>query len=537
MSQPKFRIYVMLFLVLIVGGWLLRFVDWHGSTQLHTLMELAATLLALFVGGLALVRYYTKKTNLYLFVGAGFLGTGLLDGYHMVVTSSFFAVFFPSPPPSLIPWSWVASRLFLGLMMWLSVVFWRYEVQLEREGREGRLQAWHIYLGSGLLALFSFLFFAFVPLPRAYYPELFFYRPEEFVPALFFLFALIGYFKKGDWQNDEFEHWLMMSLIVGFVGQSVFMSFSGQLFDFEFDMAHLLKKVSYVCVLLGLSMSMFFLFQKAEQSTLKIQKANEELTVQMDERLVLEKSLREHQDTLEERVRTRTAELERSNQELDQFAYVASHDLKAPLRAVDNLAQWVAEDLGTDIPEETARHLKLMQQRVVRMEGLLDDLLHYSRAGRYEYQSEVVNCNMLIEEVVLLLDPPETFNVKVVSDLPTFETFKVPLLQTFQNLIGNAIKHHPRQDGHVRIDVSEAGDWWQFSIEDDGDGIAPEYHRQVFEMFKKLKSRDEVEGSGMGLAVVKKVIESFGGHIVLKSEKGQGTCFEFQWPKMVIQKS
>ena len=531
MNHPRFKIYLILFFTLVLGSWVLRFVDWQGSTQLHTLMELAATLLALFVGGLALVRYYTKKTNLYLFIGSGFLGTGLLDGYHMVVTSSAFVIYFPSSPPSLIPWSWVASRLFLGLMMWLSLIFWRYEVRL---GHEGRLQAWHIYLGGGVLAFVSFLFFAFVPLPRAYYPELFFHRPEEFVPALFFLLALIGYLKKGGWKNDAFEHWLVMSLIVGFVGQSVFMSFSGQLFDFEFDLAHLLKKVSYVCVLLGLSMSMFYLFQQAEESTLKIKKMNEDLTVQMEERLALEKSLRQHQETLEERVRVRTAELERSNQELDQFAYVASHDLKAPLRAVDNLAQWVVEDLGTNVPQETARHLKLMQQRVLRMEGLLDDLLQYSRAGRYEYQVEMVDCGVLVEEVIQLLAPPKTFTIEVVSALPTFETFKVPLLQTFQNLIGNAIKHHSKKDGHVRIDVVDAGNWWQFSIEDDGPGIAPEYQEKVFEMFKKLQSSDEVEGSGMGLSVVKKVIESFGGCIRLISEEGQGSRFEFTWPKVVM---
>ena len=233
---------------------------WRGNTQLHTISEVIATILALIVGLVALVRFYTKKNNTYLFIGAGFIGTALLDGYHAVVTSTFFQVLFPSPAPSLIPWSWNASRTFLALLLVLSVWAYRREQTLKDEGRIGEGA---VYFGVGVLTVLSFYFFAFVPLPRAYYPELFFGRPEEFISAALFLLAAAGYIKKGDWRHDPFENMVVLSLIVGFMGQAVFMSRSFGLFDTMFDAAHLLKFVSYGIVLAGLLVNMYHIYREA----------------------------------------------------------------------------------------------------------------------------------------------------------------------------------------------------------------------------------------------------------------------------------
>ncbi|MCU0981257.1 MAG: methyl-accepting chemotaxis protein, partial [Pirellulaceae bacterium] len=270
--------------MLCVGYLLLRTSSWHGSAELHTLMEVAATLLALLVGAMALVRFYSRKTNLFLFVGTGFLGTGFLDGYHGVVTSTWFRGFLTSELGSLIPWSWIASRLFLSVFLWISWLAWKRE---ERLGAAGRIQEGSIYAVAIALTLGSFCLFAFVPLPRAYYNEFIFPRPVEFVPAVFFLGALIGYLRKGEWRRDQFEHWLVLSLIVGFLGQVMFMSFSGQMFDMMFDAAHLLKKASYLCVLTGLLISMYQLFQAAEQNVHKVRQTNEDLE-QVNVRLAAE---------------------------------------------------------------------------------------------------------------------------------------------------------------------------------------------------------------------------------------------------------
>jgi methyl-accepting chemotaxis protein len=255
--------YILVFAVLFLGYWLLRSSQWIGSTEIHTLMELAATMLAAFVGVMGLVRFYSKKTSVFLFIGVGFLGIAFLDGYHAVVTSTWFAARFPSTLPSLIPWSWVASRFFLSILLWLSWKTWQKEQGL---GDEGHINETFVFIGVGIFTLVSFIFFAFVPLPRAYYPEIIFHRPEEFIPALFFLLALVGYLRKGEWQRDAFEHWLVLSLIVGFMGQAMFMSFSGQVFDMMFDSAHMLEKISYICVLSGLTISMYHLFRESEEN-------------------------------------------------------------------------------------------------------------------------------------------------------------------------------------------------------------------------------------------------------------------------------
>ena len=254
------RIYLGTAVVLFLSYFLLRDSAWRGNMELHTLMETIATVLALNVGILALVRFYSKKDNTFLFVGTGFFATGLLDGYHAIVTSSFFAANFPSPSPSLIPWSWLASRLFLSVLLWLSWLFWKREAKL---GQAGRVSERWVYAIVGSLALMCFVFFAFVTLPQAYYPKLFFQRPQELLPASFFLLALVGYLRKGRWKDDAFEHWLVLSIIVGFMGQVMFMSFSGKLYDGMFDIAHLLKKLSYICALIGLLISMYQLFLSA----------------------------------------------------------------------------------------------------------------------------------------------------------------------------------------------------------------------------------------------------------------------------------
>jgi diguanylate cyclase (GGDEF)-like protein/PAS domain S-box-containing protein len=240
--------------LLFVGSIVLRYSKWQGNVELHTLMELAATLLALNVGVLALVRFYSQKDNAFLFIGSGFIGTGVLDAYHAVVTSSHFAILFPSPPVSLIPWSWLASRLFLSVALCLSWFFWRVGKTV------GDINEKLVYTGFSILTVLSFLFFATVPLPTGYVTSVPFGRPQEFVPAVFFGLALIGYMQKGRWRSEPFEHWLVLSLIVNFVTQATFMSTSEHLYDASFDAAHFLKLGSYNCVLIGLLASMYRLF-------------------------------------------------------------------------------------------------------------------------------------------------------------------------------------------------------------------------------------------------------------------------------------
>ncbi len=226
-----------------------------------------------------------------------------------------------------------------------------------------------------------------------------------------------------------------------------------------------------------------------------------------------------------------TGVLKIRNDELDQFAYVVSHDLKAPLRAIASLSEWMEEDLKDQLPEENQHQMRLLRGRVHRMEALINGLLEYSRVGRTQTPSLKVNVNALLMEVIDSLAPPETFSIEVESGMPTVISKRVPLQQVFTNLIGNAIKHHTRRDGHVKISVKDQGQYYEFAVSDDGPGIAPEYHEKVFVIFQTLEARDQKESTGVGLAIVKKIVETEAGKMTLESQVGFGSTFRFTWPK------
>ena len=224
--------------------------------------------------------------------------------------------------------------------------------------------------------------------------------------------------------------------------------------------------------------------------------------------------------------------LETSNRELDQFAYVASHDLKAPLRGIANLSQWIEEDIGAqNLSEESREHLVLLRGRVHRMEALIDGILQYSRAGRVRENPEPIDVGKLLDDVVDLLAPPDNVHIEIAGPMPTLRSERLPLQQVFQNLVGNAIKYTRRADALVRIAATDRGDRWEFSVSDNGPGIPPEFHQRIFGLFQTLEARDKVEATGIGLSIVQKTVESRGGEVRVESEPGAGTTFRFTWPK------
>ncbi|MCZ6802877.1 MAG: ATP-binding protein [Proteobacteria bacterium] len=488
---------------------LFRDSGWQGDKQLHTLMEIAATILALIIGIMSLVHYYTSKNLVFLMIGVGFLGTGFLDGYHTVVTSSYFAKYFPSTLPSLIPWSWVASRLFLSLCLWLSYKAWQNEAQLKKSGLMTDKQ---VFISGGIMTLVSFLFFAFVPLPRAYYPELVFHRPEEFIPALFFLLALIGYLKKGAWRDDAFEHWLVLSLIVGLVSQAVFMSFSGTLFDFEFDVAHSLKKVSYVLVLTGLFISMFRLFREAEDSRTKLLKLNENLVLERDK-----------------------AEL--ATRAKDNFLATMSHEIRTPMNGVLGMTQILAD---TELTHEQKEYLNTIKSSDNVLLDIINDILDYSKieAGKLDLEPIPFDLHHAVLEVSQLFTPKcrekkIELIVQYESDLEKhFIGDPGRIKQVMINLISNAIKF--TEEGHITVGVesiisNEEEAHLSFAVTDTGIGISEEAEKDIFESFTQADASTtrEYGGTGLGLAICKQLVELMGGKISVTSEVDTGTTFQF----------
>lgn len=224
-------------------------------------------------------------------------------------------------------------------------------------------------------------------------------------------------------------------------------------------------------------------------------------------------------------------DLEKQNQELDKFAYVASHDLKAPLRAIASLSEWIEEDLEDQLTGETLHQMTLLRGRVHRLEELINGLLAYSRIGRVKNELEIVDVKKLLNEIIDSLAPPNTFKITIASEMPVLKTHKVPLRQVFANLISNAIKHRDFDQGKITIDVEELTEFYKFSVADDGPGIPAEFHEKIFVIFQTLYPRDTRENTGIGLSIVKKILETQGGIIDLESSPDSGTTFYFTWPK------
>ncbi|WP_161888808.1 sensor histidine kinase [Pontibacter russatus] len=225
------------------------------------------------------------------------------------------------------------------------------------------------------------------------------------------------------------------------------------------------------------------------------------------------------------------SELDRKNVELDQFAYVVSHDLKAPLRGIEVASRWVEEDMGTQLPPKVQEYLMMMRIRVHRMENLINGILALARIGRTSQIAEDVDVNVLLSEVADMLTPPDGFMIEVQENLPVLHTFRIQLQQVFSNLISNAIKYHDKREGLVRVRYHETDRFHVFSVSDDGPGIDPAYHDRIFVIFQTLQERDAVESTGVGLTIVKKIVEWQGGTIGVTSQPGQGATFTFTWPK------
>jgi PAS domain S-box-containing protein len=225
-------------------------------------------------------------------------------------------------------------------------------------------------------------------------------------------------------------------------------------------------------------------------------------------------------------------ELLSTNSELEQFAYIATHDLRAPLRAIQNLAGWIAEDIADIASDETRENLALLQGRCDRLDNLLTGLLDYSRTGRAKVQPEPIDPADLVADIIEYLSPPPNFTIECPKEMAPFMAAKVPLEHVLQNLITNAIKHHDRDEGRIAVSARDLGSHVEFCVEDDGPGIAPAFHERIFGIFQTLRPRDEVEGSGVGLAIVRKAVTANGGIIRVESAPPRrGARFIFSWEK------
>jgi signal transduction histidine kinase len=230
-------------------------------------------------------------------------------------------------------------------------------------------------------------------------------------------------------------------------------------------------------------------------------------------------------------LRDKNQQLERSNRDLEDFAYIASHDLRTPLNGINSTALCLEEDLHDSLSDESRKLLGLMRNRINHMETLLEDLLTYSRVGRTDTTVSETKLADIFDSVIEVLHPPAHIQVRVEGELQVIATASTQLEQVLRNLIDNAVKHHDKQSGEVVLSGKRVGDFVEFVVRDDGPGILPQFHDKIFQLFQTLKRRDDRKGTGMGLAIVKRLVERQNCRITVHSQgDGTGTQFRFQWP-------
>ena len=272
-----------------------------------------------------------------------------------------------------------------------------------------------------------------------------------------------------------------------------------------------------------------------------IQRANGAISKQaiitdITERKMVEETIITMNRDLEQRVMERTQQLNESNKELESFAYVVSHDLKAPLRAITSLSNWLAADYKDKLDEEGQETLKLIIQRSKRMDGLINGILNYSRVGRSSEEAKLVVLDTVVNDAITSVSPPEHVSVTVETKLPAIVCDQTRIYEVFQNLISNALKYMDKPKGEIRVGCVGDGQLYTFYVSDNGPGIEEAYFDKIFQMFQTLNSRDKVESTGVGLTIVKKIVEMYGGTIWLESKIGEGSTFRFTLPYTPVGK-
>jgi len=256
-----------------------------------------------------------------------------------------------------------------------------------------------------------------------------------------------------------------------------------------------------------------------EQTTTSIDNLNREITER--------KKAEQQQAELLKKV-------EAANQELKDFAHIVSHDLKAPLRGISTLASWMSTDYADKFDKDGREQIELLLSRVDRMHNLIDGILRYSRVGRTKEEMSQVNLNELVPDIIDMIASSESITVTVENELPVIECEKTRIAQVFQNLLSNAVKYMEKSQGQIRVGCVEENGFWKFSVADNGPGIEERHFEKIFQIFQTLSPRDEVESTGVGLTLVKKIVEMYGGKIWVESKMGEGSTFFFTLPKQKV---
>jgi signal transduction histidine kinase/DNA-binding response OmpR family regulator len=504
-----------------------------GNAEIHTQLEAIASLLAFVAGSMALVRYYAKKSSEFLLFGSGFLGAGLLEAYHGVITAPYFAPHTPSALSSLTPWSGAVSRVYVSLLMCATLLIWYRE---RRNPRARKLRESVVFLATGAWAVVTFIFFAEVHVPPAYYPNLAVHRPAQLVQALFFALAVAGYLAKGKWKNSDFEHSLVLALITATASDLLYMTFYNRLFDLQYIAGHVLKVAMYLFVILGLLRNTFVIFQRAAENAVQLEARVNLRTRELSlANGALGEEIAERRDA-QAKLHAAIAAAETASRAKSEFLANMSHEIRTPLNGVIGMTGLA---LDTELTAEQREYLATVKLSADSLLGLINDILDFSKieAGKVELETldfPLRDCLDAILRTVALRAHEKGLELlcEMAPDAPDYvRGDPVRLRQIVLNLVGNAIKFTARGEIALKVsaDAEHGADMLHFVVADTGIGIPREKHRAVFEPFSQADASTTrtYGGTGLGLTISTRLVELMGGKIWVESEPGCGTQFHF----------
>ncbi len=480
-----------------------------------TILEWSAFWIAMFTVILAFTNFKITGDVTTPIIGTVLFCAGCMDGFHTLIAYNFMNGI--EKNVNLIPLTWAISQLFYGLLLLLTISLF-----LAKDKRENK---WEQEKGFSFALIISSFFFliAYViihliitspHLPETMFPYSVVSRPWDIGPLLIFLF--IGLYTIPIFYNRHpslFSHALLVSIIPLIMSQLHMIFGSTTLFDNHFNIAHFLKVISYSIPFCGLVMDYHRTYREIED-------LNQQLVNEIANRKEAEKKLE-----------WQTSELRRSNEELQQFAYIASHDLQEPLRMVASYTQLLKKRYKDKLDPDANEFIDYAFKGALRMQDLINDLLSYSRVNTKSKKFEKTNLDnsfkKALENIKIALVES---NAEITCDaLPTLMADEWQLNQLFQNLISNAVKYKGLNTPKIHVSSSflEDENMWRIDVSDNGIGIDPKYKEKIFLIFQRLHTKEEYPGTGIGLAICKKIVERHGGNIWVESEIDKGSRFSF----------
>ncbi|NQZ30885.1 MAG: hypothetical protein HRU06_06400 [Oceanospirillaceae bacterium] len=485
----------------------------------HALLEWTAFCAAIFVVLLSFCHYSITKDITTPVIGVALFCAGAMDAFHTLAATRLVSAV--AANTDLIPFTWALSRVFNALIMIIGVgIFLRREQVKASKGMLFIVMTSLAFSAVGYLLIY--LSATTEHLPQTQFPDALIRRPYDIVPLILFiiagLFIYPMFLKK---HPSIFAAALLLSALPE-VAVEMHMAFgSKRLFDSDFNVAHVLKIIAYVIPLSGLVLDYILTYKRQEKHHELLIKAHDKLNIRTRE------------------MRKLNQKLSLSNSELEKFAYIASHDLQEPLRKIQAFGDRLNSNLDKNTNAKALDYISRMQKSSTRMRGLIDDLLLFSKLGYQEYTLKKTDLNAVVTQVqddlqLLIADKKAKIEVKL---LPQVLGESKKLYQVFLNLINNSLKFS--QEGVlpvITISSEEAIQnnkaYWKISVQDNGIGFDLIYKNKIFEVFQRLHGRSQYEGTGIGLAICKKIIEKHNGSITVVSEPGKGSCFILWLEKM-----